>query len=329
MIYKSYQVEQNINIIDRKFSLFFGENLGLKNEFKKQIKLDNKNAEIITFTQDEILKNEDLFFNEINNISLFDEKKIFLVYQANDKILDIIKELEKKNDTQQIFLFSEILDKRSKIRSYFEKSKVCAAIPCYPDNEIGIKKIIINVLRGYIGLSPHNLNLIVESCNLDRVKLMNELNKILTLFQDKKIDTLKLESLLNVKINDDFNVLKDEALNGNKSRTNKLLSDTVIEPDKIIFYLAMLNQRLNKLSEISIESNNTNMENAINNIKPPIFWKDKANFITQAKKWGQKKTKFILDKTYNLEIEFKSNSMVNKSVLLKNLIVDICEVANS
>jgi DNA polymerase III subunit delta len=329
MIYKSYQVEQNIKIIDKKFSLFFGENLGLKNEFKKQIKLDNKNAEIIAFTQDEILKNEDLFFNEINNISLFDEKKIFLVYEANDKILDIIKELEKKSDTQQIFLFSEILDKRSKIRSYFEKSKVCAAIPCYPDNEIGIKKIIINVLRGYIGLSPHNLNLIVESCNLDRVKLMNELNKILTLFQDKKIDTLKLESLLNVKINDDFNVLKDEALNGNKSRTNKLLSDTVIEPDKIIFYLAMLNQRLNKLSEISIESNNTNMENAINNIKPPIFWKDKANFITQAKKWGQKKTKFILDKTYNLEIEFKSNSMVNKSVLMKNLIVDICEFANS
>ena len=329
MIYKSYLIENNINNIDKNLILFYGENLGLKNEFKKQIKLDNKNAEIITFTQDEILKNEDLFFNEINNISLFDEKKIFLVYQANDKILDIIKELEKKNDTQQIFLFSEILDKRSKIRSYFEKSKVCAAIPCYPDNEIGIKKIIINVLRGYIGLSPHNLNLIVESCNLDRVKLMNELNKILTLFQDKKIDTLKLESLLNVKINDDFNVLKDEALNGNKSRTNKLLSDTVIEPDKIIFYLAMLNQRLNKLSEISIESNNTNMENAINNIKPPIFWKDKANFITQAKKWGQKKTKFILDKTYNLEIEFKSNSMVNKSVLLKNLIVDICEVANS
>ena len=96
MIYKSYQVEQNIKIIDKKFSLFFGENLGLKNEFKKQIKLDNKNAEIIAFTQDEILKNEDLFFNEINNISLFDEKKIFLVYEANDKILDIIKELEKK-----------------------------------------------------------------------------------------------------------------------------------------------------------------------------------------------------------------------------------------
>jgi len=158
---------------------------------------------------------------------------------------------------------------------------------------------------------------------------MNELDKILTYFQDKKIDTIKLESLLNVKINDDFNLLKDEALNGNKSKTNRLLSDTVIEPDKIIFYLAVLNHRLNRLSEISIESNNTNLEDAIDNIKPPIFWKDKANFMTQAKKWGQKKTKFILDKTYNLEIEFKSNSMVNKSVLMKNLIVDICEIANS
>ena len=36
MIYKSYLVEQDFNSLDKKFLLFYGENLGLKNDFKKK-----------------------------------------------------------------------------------------------------------------------------------------------------------------------------------------------------------------------------------------------------------------------------------------------------
>ena len=37
----------------------------------------------------------------------------------------------------------------------------------------------------------------------------------------------------------------------------------------------------------------------------------------------------MLDKTYNLEIEIKSNSNANKNLLIKKLIVDLCCEANS
>ena len=37
-------------------------------------------------------------------------------------------------------------------------------------------------LRGFTGLTPKNINLIVENCNLDRAKLNNELEKILIFF---------------------------------------------------------------------------------------------------------------------------------------------------
>ena len=36
-----------------------------------------------------------------------------------------------------------------------------------------------------------------------------------------------------MRTNSDFNKLKDEALNGNKINTNKLIADTIIEEDKI------------------------------------------------------------------------------------------------
>lgn len=329
MIYKSYLVEQNISLINENLILFYGENLGLKNEFKKIVKLNNENIEIINFNQEEILKKPDIFYNEILNISLFEKRKIYFINNANDKILEIIKDIEPKIDAQKLYVFSEILDKRSKLRGFFEKGKNCALIACYADNESTIKKIILNKLNKFSGLSTQNINLILEKSGLDRVKLNNELEKIIIFFTDHKIENKKLELLLDKRENNDFNLLKDEAFNGNKIKTNKLLSDTIIENEKNILYLSIINQKLNKLADIFELSKTHNFESAISIIKPPIFWKDKPAFINQIKKWNTNKVKHILQKTYNLEIDIKSNPIINKNILMKKLIIDICEMANA
>jgi DNA polymerase-3 subunit delta len=329
MIYKSYLIEQNINLLDKKIFLFYGENLGLKNEFKQKIKVKSKETEIINFSQEEIVKNENIFFNEILNISLFTKEKIYFIDQANDKILDLIQSVESKLETQKIFIFSETLDKRSKLRNYFEKSKTSGVVACYPDNEIGLKKIILNRLRGFENLSLQNIDIIIEKSNLDRSKLNNEIDKIISYFSNKKLDNEKLELLLDISQNENFDTLRDEAFNGHKIKTNQLLSDTVIITEKNILYLNIINQRLNKLAQVLEISKNTDLDNAINMIKPPIFWKDKPHFIKQIKKWNLNKIKNILKKTYNLEIEIKSNASINKNVLLKKLIIDICMLANA
>ncbi|MEC7150297.1 MAG: hypothetical protein VXW09_00495 [Pseudomonadota bacterium] len=329
MQYKSYLVEQNFNLLKERFVLFYGDNLGLKQDFKKKIKSYYKQNEIISFTQEEILNNETNFFNEIKNISLFETKKIYIINQANDKIIEIFKEIEQKFDDQNIYLFAEVLEKKSKLRNYFEKSKKCGSIPCYPDNELSIKKIIAERLRGYEGLTSNNINIICDNCNLDRNKLNNEIEKITIFFEDKKIETEKLQILLDVKVNDDFNLLRDEVLCGNLNKTNKLLSDTVLEQEKTMFYLAVLNNRLaslNKVNELSIE---TPLEVSINNLRPPIFRKDKPNFLLQARKLGKKKIKKILNETYNLEVKIKSNSIIDKNTLMKKLMVDICNLVNA
>ena len=329
MISKSYLLENNIDQIDKNLILFYGENLGLKNDFKKKIKSNNKKIKIINFTQDEILKNENFFFSEILNISLFEEEKIFFINYANDKIMPIIEEIEKKAAAEKVYLFSDILEKKSKLRNFFEKKNICIAVPCYADNEISIKKIILKNLKGFEGLSAENINLIVDNCNLDRIKLNNELEKIFSYFTNKKINNKELEKILDIRINDNFNLLKDAALNGNKIETNKLLSDTIIDADKNVFYLALINQRLNKIAEAAHLSKTTNLEDAINRIKPPIFWKDKPSFKEQVKKWNISKIKLILKKTYDLEVKIKSDALIEKNVLVKKLIVDMCNMANS
>ena len=329
MIYKSYLLEQNFKTADKNLFLFYGENEGLKNEFKNLIRQNNSESEIIIFNQDEVFKNENNFYNELNNISLFEKEKIFFIDLANDKILNIIKEIEKEPTSPKIYLFSEILEKRSTLRTFFEKTNNCGICACYADNEMSIKQIILKKLRGFKGLSTQNLNLIIDNCNLDRLKLNNELNKIITCFPNNEIIGEKLEELLNAKVNEDFNILKNNAFSGNKQKTNKLLSDTIIDPDKVIYYLNLINQRLKNLDQICDLSKESSLVDSINKIKPPIFWKEKPIFQQQAKVWNREKISSLLNQTYDLEIKIKSNSNIDKHILLRNLIVDICNLANA
>ena len=328
MIYKSYLIEQNFSI-NENLTLFYGENLGLKNLFQKKIKEQNKDSEIISYNQEDILKDENQIYNEILNRSLFNAKKVFLVYGVSEKIIDQIQKIEKIINDGKIFFFSDILEKRSKLRNYFEKSANAAIVACYNDNEITIRKLIQEQLKGFNNLTNHTINLILNSSGLDRVKVDNEIQKIVTCFINKEIDQTKLETLLNIRENEDFNALKDQALIGNKIATNKFMSNTIIEPEKNIMYLNIINQRLNKLLEIDKITKNGRTEEAVNSIKPPIFWKDKATIILQAQKWNKTKINSILERTFNLEILLKSNSQINQTILIKKLLIDICHLANA
>ena len=328
MIFKTYLIEKNIDQINKNFFLFYGENIGLKKELKSKIKNKFKNAEIISYDQSEILQNNQVLFRELGNLSLFEKEKIFFIENTNDKILSVIRDIVDKFNSTRVILFADVLEKKSKLRIFFEKGNSCGIAACYPDNEITIKRIIQERLAGLSGLNNSIINLIADKCNLDRAKVQNEITKIETFFQNKKIDIDKLENLLDLKTNENFDLLKNEAFKGEKAKTNKLLSETIFEDEKNVLYLNLLNQRLHKLCEIK-QDKNKNLEIAINNLKPPIFWKEKDAFIHQAKKWDIIKLRKVLEKTYSVEKELKSNSIINKKVLMKNLIVEICCLANS
>ena len=69
-------MEQDVSVLNKfKAFLFYGENDGVKDDVKHQLKQINKNQEIITFFESEILKNRNILYENIINESLFSEKK--------------------------------------------------------------------------------------------------------------------------------------------------------------------------------------------------------------------------------------------------------------
>ena len=52
-------------------------------------------------------------------------------------------------------------------------------------------------------------------------------------------------------------------------------------------------------------------------------------FLEQANKWDIKQIDKIRDDIYNAEIKIKTTSTLDKNIIIKKLLVDICNLANA
>ena len=164
MILKSYIIEKNISELTKyRSALLYGENDGIKDEVKAKLKLLHKDSEIINIFQDEIIKDKNCLFDNAFNSSLFNEKKIIFIQEASDKILKEISEvLEKDNNDTKIYIFSSLLDKKSKLRSLFDKEKNLASLPCYQDTDKTLILYVYEKLKDFKGINQEIVNLIIS-----------------------------------------------------------------------------------------------------------------------------------------------------------------------
>ena len=331
MILKSYIIEQDVDILKNyQATLIYGENKGIQDDIKEEIREKNKNWEILNFFEIDILKNN-LLYENISNQSLFSEKKIIFLQEASDKILNIIMEcLEKENSDIKIYIFADNLEKKSKLRKFFEKEKNLATFACYEDNERTLISYINKKLNNLKGLTGEITSFIIHNSNMDRRLIKSEIIKIKDFFLNKKINKEDILEILNIKNDSGFNAIRDKALMGDKTKINKLLSETEILNDEAFLYLSALNYRVMRLYEVMKKTDNEkNFEQTIESLQPPIFWKDKPVVIQQLKKWSKKKIEEVLVKIGETEILMKKNSYIKKDVVVKDLIINLTNEAST
>ncbi len=313
MILKSFEIDK-INLEINKLILFYGKNEGFKNNVTEI--LIKKFSTVIKYDEKEIVENKTEFIESLLNKSLFDNKKLIIIRRATDKIYKILEEVSNQNiEETTILINSDSLDKKSKIRNFFEKSKTNVCLAFYPDNQ----KIMLDIANNFIkknnlSISQSNLNLIISKCAEDRGQLINELNK-LALFgkSGREINIGVIEKLTNVLENHDISLLVNYCLVKNRKKLVQILNENNFSNDDVVQIIRIF---LNKSKKIEILSShfkkNNNINLTISSAKPPIFWKEKKIVEEQIYKWEPQEIRNLIFKLNELELTIKKN--INSSV---------------
>jgi DNA polymerase-3 subunit delta len=318
MILKYHEINK-VDLSNNYLILFYGKNEGLKNETINILVKDKNN--ILNYDEKEILDNENTFIENILSKSLFETDKFIVIKRASDKILKLIEIINLKNlEDTTIILNSDNLEKKSKLRSFFEKNKALICVPFYPDNNQTLSKLAYNFLRDKnISISSSNINLIVNSCNGDREALKNELKKIEYFSKNgKKINNENISKLINLTENHNISVLVDNCLAQNKKKIISILNENNFSNEDCIMITRSFIIKAKKLLNLSLTyETNKNIDLTISSAKPPIFWKEKEITKQQIHKWKPKKIKKLIYELSETELQIKKN--INNSI---NLITD-------
>ena len=318
MIIKSFEINK-IDFDQNKLVLFYGKNEGFKNEATNN--LIKEKDEVTKYEEKEVLENINDFIESILSKSLFESEKIIIIKRVTDKILKIIDEIDSKNiEDIKIILNADNLEKKSKLRSLFEKNKKYICVPFYPDTEQTLSKLTFNFLKKKnISISQSNINLIVNKCNGDRETLLNELNKIEYFSKNgKKITAENIAKLTNLIENHGVSELIDNCLAKNKKKIVNILNENNFNNEDCILITRTFLNKAKKILKLSSEfQNNKNIDLTISSAKPPIFWKDKEITKQQIYKWTPENIKQLIYKLSEIELLIKKN--INNSI---NLITD-------
>ena len=318
MIYKAFEINK-INFKKYNLFLLYGENEGYKNEIIKNTFEKNYQNKIYKYDEKEILEKKEDFFNSILSKSFFENEKLIIILRASDKIKDIIEEISFKDISDiKIILSANILEKKSKLRIFFEKDKNAICIAFYSDSMQILSKIAYDFFnKKKISISQQTINLLVERCKGNRQNLHNELLKIENFSKEKKkIEIEDVLKLTNLAENYNASELADSCLSKNIKKTANIINENNYSNDDCILIIRTLLIKAKRILRLREElKNKSNVDQVITNFKPTIFWKDKEIVKTQLTYWSFEKINNMIMKINETELLIKKNSAISLNIL--------------
>ena len=327
--------------LDFKFILLYGNNFGLVNllynEVINALGVDiNDPFNVSKFDSQKVSNNPHLIFDTISTISIFSDKRTILLdlcgIPLKKSVIEAIKvSICSNNDKYNIIIKADNLGSSNELVMFTQSSSLGVLVPCYEDTIINVKDELLNILR------EHNLQ-------FNESFLSNLSAKFSS---DSSVNRMEFDKLRNFLINNE--IVTEETL------LNLITDNTVINLNKISSYCAMgdvknalffYNKSIDSGSSsvsiirslvkyfkiieniLCLINDGKNINDAINSINPPIFFKDKFLFHTQSKIWNLKKINIVLKRLVIAEIKCKS-TLFGEKILIAQLILSLSVMAKN
>ena len=322
---KKFNDLKRTDIENKNFFLTYGKNNGIQDEILHNYFIKDYSKNLLKYEEVEFIDNYDDIVEGLLTKSLFEDNKLIIISRVTDRILKYFEAILNKDISNiKFFLRTGVLEKKSKLRSFFEKNNKVIVIPVYEDDYRSLYSFIEKFLSANkIILSRESINLLINRSGNDRFNLKIELNKIYNYsITNKKIDLEIIKKLSNLVENYSVYELADSYLEKNKKNLSKILNENNYSNEDCILILRTIMSKSKRLLNILESSKyNKNIDNVIALYKPPIFWKEKEIVKKQVNKWVLEDLKNKIYKINDIELLIKKNASISLN-LLSNFIVN-------
>ena len=140
---------------------------------------------------------------------------------------------------------------------------------------------------------------------------------------------IELKELTNSVGNYQNDFIINSCLIGDKKRLKKTLDENNFRSEDFFILLKIFSNKIHRLLKIiTINRSEKNLDNVFNQLKPPVFWKEKDDLKKQIKLWNEKKLDLTIKKINEIELLCKKNHELAINIMI-DFLSSVCDEANN
>ena len=306
--------------IDSSFNIFYiyGNNFGLidicYSKLKENLKI-NLDDPFTTnyFDEDKLLNNTESFFDELNSICLFQDKKTIIVdVRQSNKLHEIIKILNDLNFSEikntQVIIVSYLLKQSDSITKKIMNSKNSICFTCYEEDKDNVKNNLNKeLIKLNLNLNNSQLNELTDKFSKDSKIIQNTFEKIRLQNINSNINFDQLLHL--VDDNNDKTVFEmiNKLMTGNYYESIKLLTNferVNISSSSILYLIKSKFTLLKKC--IKMRKKGFTKNEIVNDKSLKIFFKEHSFIFKMLELWTLDDIDNCLNFLFKTELNCKS-----------------------
>ena len=319
--------------------MFYGPNFGLINLIYKKtillLSIDlNDPFNVSKIDGNEFKDNPSILNDNISTFSMTKDKRVVLLdltYVTINKVIEniILNTIKEKNNDFLLLIKSNNLGSKNELVRFIEKLDNGILVPCYEENSNNIKIQISRLFNQYkLIFSPDFVSTLSSKFNSDTSINLMEIKKLESFLMDNEnITEERILSIVTDNIDINLNKIIQHCSSG-KIQEALFSLDKIYENSNTAISITRLFVKQFKIIETVLLAvqKGSNMSETINNMRPPIFFKDRPLLTLQCQLWSLKKVDLIFKRLIEVELKLKSNIFSNK-ILLSQFILSTALIA--
>lgn len=256
------------------------------------------------------VQNEPALLSDALNAMTLDSslRTVILSGTANELSAAVKTNINYLNANSRLIISAKESTNKHSLVSICEKHPKIASIACYPDDEKKVQKLISDILFEHrVDISPKLVKYLSEKLGIDRAINKNEIEKIaLFAATTKTITKEEIDILLGDNTSNILDKLIDNVFTGKTEELGILLSNSRLEGIQPIVIIRFFQSYLKTLISVSASiETGLSAKAAVDNIRPPIYFKRKQSVLTHSKTFPIKRCLNLLERFTQLEKQYK------------------------